>query len=107
MSLVKVPRPSIYLIFSNKEYPECCEEVYTEIFVKYPLKEQEKKFNKFFPGSRLIRVDYTLDFFSIGPRHWMLDCISKYRPFKTSFKVINGRENNENKQINTLYFQEQ
>ena len=105
MSLVKVPRPSIYLVFSNKEYPECYEEVYTEIFIKHPLKEQEKKFNKFFPGSRLIRVDYTLDFFSIGPRHWMLDCISKYRPLKKSLKVSHGERSNENKQINTLCFQ--
>ena len=56
MSLVKVPRPNIYLVFSNKEYPECSEEVYTEIFMKHSLKEHEKKFNKFFPGSRLTRV---------------------------------------------------
>ena len=97
MSLVKVPRPSIYLIFSNKEYLECCEEVYTEIFVKYPLKEQEKKFNKFFPGSRLIRVDYCVDFFSIGSRHPLFDYVLKYRPLKTSLKVSHWEKSNESK----------
>lgn len=97
MSLVKVPRPNIYLVFSNKEYPECSEEVYTEIFIKHSLEEQEKKFNKFFPGSKLIRVDYCVDFFSIGSRYSLFDYILKYRPPKTSLKVSHGEKSNESK----------
>lgn len=97
MSLVKVPRPNIYLVFSNKEYPECFEEVYTEIFIKHSLKEQEKKFNKFFPGSKLIRVDYCVDFFSIGSRYSLFEYVLKYRQPKTSLKVSHGEKSNENK----------
>lgn len=97
MSLVKVPRPNIYLVYSNKKYLKCSEEVYTEIFIKYSLKEQEKKFNKFFPGSKLIQVDYCIDFFSIGSRYLLFEYVLKYRPPKTSLKVSHGEKSNENK----------